>query len=123
MTNKRFSLIDRIKSFKNAIDGVAYLFRHEHNSWIHLAVMLIVLIVGYIVDLSATEWILCVFAFGIVFTAELINSAIERLTDLYSPDTHPLAKQAKDLAAAAVLIAAVTAVIIGLVIFIPHVFG
>ncbi|MCD6346682.1 MAG: diacylglycerol kinase family protein [Bacteroidales bacterium] len=123
MTHKSFSITDRLKSFKYAFMGLIHLFKYEHNSWIHLAVMLLVLIIGCIVDLSTTEWIFVVFAFGIVFTAELFNTAIERLTDLNSPDVHPLAKQAKDLAAAAVLIAAITAVVIGLIIFIPKIFG
>jgi diacylglycerol kinase len=85
--------------------------------------MMIALVIGFIVKLDALEWIMLVFAIGLVFIAEIFNTAIERLTDLKSPDVHPLAKQAKDLGAAAVLVASVIAIIIGLIIFIPKVFA
>lgn len=123
MSYKKFSLGDRFRSFKGAFHGLIHLFRNEHNSWIHAIVMLIALIVGYIVKLSPFEWILISIAIALVFITEIINTAIERLTDLYSPDIHPLAKQAKDLGAAAVLLAAILAIAIGLIIFVPKIFG
>ena len=123
MTKKSFSIIDRVKSFINAFHGLAHLFKNEHNSWIHATVMLIALVVGIIEKLNATEWIFIAIAIAIVFITEILNTAIERLTDLYSTNHHPLAKQAKDLGAAAVLLAAILAIAIGLIIFVPKIFG
>ncbi len=122
MLKKPFRISDRIRSFKHAFEGLIELFGKEHNSWIHSLAALAIIITGFIVHLSTTEWILIVFAIGFVFITELINSSIERLIDILSPEIHPLAKQAKDLAAAAVLIAAITAVIIGILILGPKVF-
>jgi len=123
MAKNTFSLRSRFRSFKYAFQGLGHLFRFEHNCWIHATIMMIALVIGFIVKLDALEWIMLVFAIGLVFIAEIFNTAIERLTDLKSPDVHPLAKQAKDLGAAAVLVASVIAIIIGLIIFIPKVFA
>jgi diacylglycerol kinase (ATP) len=98
------------------------LFRSQPNAWIHLAAAAGVIAAGWITGLSVTEWLLLIFAIGLVFTAELANSAIEELVNLVSPGYHEKAKRCKDLAAAAVLAAAITAAVIGVIIFLPKFF-
>lgn len=111
----------RINSFKYAFRGLFDLFRTETNAQIHLCLTLLVLLSGLYFNLSSLEWILLIFAIILVLSAEAFNTAIEALTDLVSPDHHPLAGKTKDIAAAAVLITAIGAAIIGLLIFLPKV--
>ena len=111
----------RILSFKYAFKGVFFLFKDQPNAWIHLVAAVGVVIAGLIFNLSTTEWLWIVFAIGFVFSAELFNSAIEEVVNLVSPEFNKKAGMIKDLAAAAVLISAVTAAIVGLVIFIPKI--
>lgn len=80
----------------------------------------VVVFMGWFFNITKTEWILSLFCIALVLSLEAINSAIEYLVDLASPDFHPLAKKSKDIAAAAVLIAAIFALIIGLLIFLPY---
>lgn len=119
MPKQHFSLKQRIKSFKYAFQGLSTLFKNEHNSRIHAFFAIAVIVAGFLFKISTLEWIAVIFAIGFVFTAELINSSIERTVDLISKDINPLAKQAKDLAAGAVLVAAITAAVIGVLIFAP----
>jgi Diacylglycerol kinase len=118
---KRFSITARIKSFKYAGIGVSKLFFFEHNAWIHCAAIVLVTIAGFYFDITKYEWIAVIVCFGMVLAAEAFNTAIERLVDLVSPQKHPLAGDAKDLAAAGVLICAIATAIIGLIIFIPYI--
>jgi diacylglycerol kinase len=117
--NNRFRMIDRIKSVGYAVEGVKTFFKTQHNAWIHLFFALIVLIAGILMKVNLNEWCWLVVSIGLVYITEMINTAVEFLTDLVSPQIHPLAKKVKDVSAAAVLIAAVTSVIIGLIIFVP----
>jgi diacylglycerol kinase len=119
MSNKPFSFSDRIKSFGFAIQGIITFFKTQHNAWIHLVAAVLVIAAGFILNVNNNEWCWLVFAIGMVFITEMFNTAIEFLTDLASPDIHPLAKKVKDVAAGAVLIAALIAVVIGLIIFLP----
>lgn len=112
-------MIDRIKSVGYAVEGVKTFFKTQHNAWIHLFFALIVLIAGILMKVNLNEWCWLVVSIGLVYITEMINTAVEFLTDLVSPQIHPLAKKVKDVSAAAVLIAAVTSVIIGLIIFVP----
>lgn len=109
----------RLLSFKYALGGIYFLFKDQPNAWIHLVAAAGVIVAGYLFHLSAAEWIFITFAIGFVFCAELINSAIESLVDKVSPEQHPIAGKIKDLAAGAVLVAAITAAVIGLAIFVP----
>lgn len=86
---------------------------------IHLIVAALVVLFGLIFCISKVEWIVCLLCMGLVFGTELINTSIENIVDLVSPDHHPLAGKAKDIAAGAVLMSAIFSVIIGLIIFIP----
>jgi len=122
MKQQKFSIRKRLKSFRFAFNGLRILLKEEHNSWIHLLAAICVLIAGFIFDISAFEWIAIVFAIGLVIALELINSAIENMADFVSPDKQAKIKKVKDLAAAAVLVGAVTVLVIGLIVFIPKIF-
>ena len=110
-----------IKSFGYAFSGIAHAFKSQFNFRFHVMALLITGLAGWYFQLSAGEWLWIVVASGIVLFSELFNTAIEVLVDLISPDIHPKAKIIKDTAAAAVLVAAITSVIIGLIIFIPKI--
>lgn len=119
MKQESFSLRKRIRSFGYAFSGIRTLLRDEHNSRIHVFAMACVVVFGFILRISATEWCVVALCCGAVLTAEAMNSAIEALADLVSPEFHPLIKKAKDVAAAGVLMTAIAAAAAGLVIFLP----
>lgn len=121
MKQEPFSVRKRLRSFRYAFQGMKTLLRDEHNSRIHLAAMLAVIIAGFILRISRVEWCLATICFGTVFMAEAMNSAIEAVADLVMPDKHPLIKKAKDVAAAGVLFTAIAAAAVGLMIFIPYI--
>ena len=111
------SIRKRIWSFKFALQGLADLIKSQPNARIHLAASFAVISAGFYFSISATEWIAVVLCITLVFALEAINTALEYLTDLVSPEHHPLAGKVKDVAAAAVLITAIGAVVIGIIIF------
>lgn len=110
-----------IKSFKYAIEGIYTGIKKEKNMKIHLSIMILVIIFGIILKINKIEWIICIILFGLVIALELMNTAIENTVDLITKEKTPLAKIAKDVAAGAVLVAAITSAIIGLIIFIPKI--
>ena len=118
---QKFSITKRIKSFKYAFNGLGILIKEEHNARIHLIAIIVVTIAGFYFELVAMEWVTIVLTMGIVLSMEIVNSSIEKLCDFVSPHKHELIKKVKDLAAAAVLISAASALIIGLIIFVPKV--
>jgi len=95
------------------------MIKKEHNSRIHLFVAVLAIISGIFLNLNAIEWSLVVIIIGLVFITELINSAIERITDIFDPEINLKIKYIKDYTAASVLISAIISVIIGGIIFIP----
>jgi len=109
----------RIRSFVYAGRGIRLVFSSEANMKIHIVVATLVVICGFIFNINTTEWIACLLCIGLVFGAEMINTAIENVVDLASPDYQELAGKAKDIAAGAVLICAIVSVIIGILIFLP----
>jgi diacylglycerol kinase (ATP) len=111
----------RVRSFRGAIKGLRVMMRSQHNAWIHAAITLAVVAFGGYTGLTRAEWCWLVLAMMSVWTAETLNTAFEFLTDVASPVFHPLAEKAKDVAAGAVLIAAVGSVVIGLIVLGPHV--
>lgn len=113
MSPLSFSLSRRAKSFHYAGAGILRLVREEANARIHLLAVLVVIAVGSWLRLSVHEWALAVLAIAMVWSAEALNSAIERLCNVVSPEHHPMIGAAKDLAAAAVLIAALGAAVVG----------
>ena len=108
-----------LRSFQNAMRGIRAAVLSERNMKIHLTVAVFVIVISFLFKLSVGEWLLVLFAIGGVIALELINTAIERAVDLVTDEYHPLAKEAKDMAAGAVLVFAILSVIVGLVIFFP----
>lgn len=115
--NDHFSVLKRASSFKHAGRGVYVFVRNTHNAWVHLVVLAIAVALGMWLHISVVEWMVLVLAGGVVLVAEALNTAIEIAVDLVSPEYHPLARDIKDVAAGAVLIASVTALINGFFIF------
>lgn len=121
MKNDGFSWNKRLRSFRYAFEGIVTLVKDEHNSRIHIFAMVCVIIAGVLLHVSAAEWCVIVLCFGCVLTSEAMNSGIEALSDLVSPEYHPLVKKAKDVAAAGVLMMAMAAAAAGLIIFLPKI--
>ena len=118
-----FSWRARANSFVHAFRGLGWLLRREHNAWIHLGFTVAALAAGAWWRIERWEWTAVVFAVGAVFGAEAINTAVETLADAVKPERHPLVGRAKDLAAAAVLLAAGGAAAVGLIVFGPRVWA
>lgn len=112
-----------LASFRFAFQGIAYAFRTQRNFKVHSGVMLAVVIVGLAVGLSLEQWAILALASGLVFQAELMNTALEAVVDHVSPEFHALAKVAKDCAAGAVFLTALCAVVVGLLVLGPPLFG
>ncbi len=110
------------KSFLFAFKGVALILK-ERNFIIHLIAAITAVALGFIFTISINEWLAIIICISMVLCLEIINTSIEKTIDLLHPQMHPKAGAIKDLAAAAVLIAAITAVIVGLIIFVPKIFG
>jgi diacylglycerol kinase (ATP) len=110
----------RLRSVRYAVRGLGIMVRTQHNAWLHAAATVLVVALGLVCRLSAAEWCWIVLAVMAVWIAEALNTAFEFLTDVASPTFHPIAGKAKDVAAGAVLIAALGSVAIGLLVFGPH---
>lgn len=121
MNREKMTLQNRLKSFRYAFEGLHTLLREEPNARIQIFLSILVIAAGILLHISAMKWIALFFAVGFVISAEAFNSAIENLSDFVSPEKHGQIKKVKDLAAAGVLIAAVTALLIGLVVFLPEI--
>lgn len=119
MKNDGFTLRKRLRSFRFAFNGIRLLIVKEHNAWIHCFAAVCVLIAGFVLGLSRMEWVAVCFAIGMVLSAEAVNSSIEALADVVSPEYNEAIKKTKDLAAGAVLILAIVAAVVGLLIFVP----
>ena len=115
-----FSLKSRVASFRHAFRGMATLFSTQPNAWLHAAATVAVVSAGILFRVSTAEWRWLVAAIAAVWVAEAFNTALEFLADAVSTEHHPLVGKAKDVAAAAVLLAAVGAAVIGVMVFQPH---
>ncbi|MBP7273146.1 MAG: diacylglycerol kinase family protein [Saprospiraceae bacterium] len=115
-------LRNRIRSFRYAFQGLCDVARTQPNFRIHIIAACLATLLGFLLHLAYAEWCLLVLTITLVLAAESLNTAIEYLTDLVSPNHHPLAGKAKDAAAAAVLMTSIAAVIIGLLLFIPKIY-
>ncbi|MBG9988039.1 diacylglycerol kinase family protein [Aerococcaceae bacterium DSM 111176] len=115
------AIVRFIKAFECAVNGLIYSVKTERNLRYHMIAATFVTLAGLFFGLNAYEWSILVLLFGVVMSGEIINTAIETTVDLVTEDYHPLAKIAKDAAAAAVLVTAIAAVIIGLIIFVPKI--
>ena len=122
MERKRFSTKERLNSFVYAWAGIKAAIRTEHNTWIHLILTLTAFGFAIAMQISREEWMALVIVIAMVWTAELFNTVIEKVMDFLSTERHPQIKIIKDMAAAAVMVTALAAVIVGLLIFIPKLF-
>jgi diacylglycerol kinase (ATP) len=114
-----FSWAARARSFGHAFRGVVALLASQHNAWIHALATVVVVGLGAALGVGRLEWALLVFAIALVWTAEGLNTALEWLCDVAAQEYHPLVEKAKDVAAAAVLLAAIGAALIGLLVLGP----
>lgn len=121
MNNKgnKFSLSERLRSFRYAFNGMIDLIRYGHNFRIHLVILLAEILAGIIIGISLTEWMAILLVSSLVLISESFNTSLEHLSDAVSPGANENIRKAKDIAAAAVLISAITAIITGLIIFVP----
>lgn len=121
MNKEKFSIKKRIKSFSYAFAGLKVLFREEHNSWIHATATVLVVAAGFLFRISYMEWIAILIVIGMVFSAEIINSSLERTADFVKAERDDRKRDIKDLGAAAVLVCAIIAAIVGVIIFLPKI--
>lgn len=119
--SKKFSLKSRIVSFKFAFHGLSSLLKNEHNSRIHLLAAILAIAMGISFKITISEWALLIIVIGLVFLTELLNTSLESLSDFVNPEINEQVKKAKDYAAAAVLVSAIVALIVGGLIFIPKI--
>lgn len=118
--DKRFSVAARFRSVGFALEGMRTLLLTQHNAWVHCFAVVVVCAVGFWLGVSRMEWVALVLAITAVLSAEALNTALEFLADAVIPEQHPEIKKAKDVAAGGVLLAALAAVIVGLLIFVPY---
>jgi diacylglycerol kinase (ATP) len=119
---QQFSMKARLTSIRYACEGVLLFFKEQHNALIHLLFTIIVIVAAFVLKVSTIEATVLALSIGFVWAAEIFNTVIEAMMDHLSPDKHPAVKYVKDVSAAAVLISALTAVVVGSIIFIPKIF-
>ena len=118
---KKFSLTRQLKSFTFAFEGIRVLWKEEHNIRIHIIAAFLALIAGLFFQIQVYEWIAVILVIAFIIVTEIINTSIEHLADVVSPGIDNQIKKIKDIAAAAVLIAAISAVVVGVIIFLPKI--
>ncbi|HEY5270214.1 MAG TPA: diacylglycerol kinase family protein [Anaerolineales bacterium] len=111
--------VSRAHAFRHAFRGWWYVLCTQRNAWLHAVVTTLVVLVAFWLHLAMRDWAVLLLTIALVWTAEFINTALEAVVDLASPQQHPLAKVGKDVGAAAVLIAALTSILVGLLILGP----
>lgn len=111
-----------IKSFKYALTGIKEAFKSEKNMKVHFALAFLAIILAIILNLSPAEWAILILTIGLVFVLELVNTSLEKIVDLVSPEIKEEARIAKDIAAAGVLVSAVVAILVGSFLFLPKIF-
>jgi len=109
-----------LRSFGYAFQGIAYVIRTQRNMRVHLVIAGLVVVAGMLLRVTAVEWAVIALAMGVVFAAEMVNTVAELAVDLLTEEYHPMAKVAKDVSAAAVLVTAIAAVAVGVAIFGPR---
>jgi diacylglycerol kinase len=118
--NKEKPFGSRIQAVRIALDGLKQVLISEPNARIHALITLVVFLAAWLLQISRLEWICLFLTVGLVWVAEVFNTAVEKLVDLARPEIHPAAKTIKDISAGAVLVCALTAVLVGLLIFGPR---
>jgi len=109
----------RLRSFSYATNGILYVLKSQPNTWIHAVATLLVINTAFLLQISAVEFAILILVIGLVWVTEFLNTSIEVVVNLVSPQHNPLAKAIKDISAGAVLIAAITSVITGILIILP----
>ncbi len=118
---KTFSFSKRLQSFKYALKGIIFLFQNEHNAWIHVISAISIIMLGWYLEISGSEWIAIILSIGVVLTAEAFNTSIEYIADFIQPNQNKKIERIKDLAAGGVLMAAISSLLVGLIIFLPKI--
>lgn len=108
-----------VRSFGFAFTGLGGMFRTQRNAQIHVVITCAVIIAGFALHVSVGEWLALILSIALILALEALNTAIEAVVDLVSPQPHPLAKRAKDVAAGAVLIGAIGVAVVGVTVFLP----
>lgn len=116
MDSKNFHVV----SFRYAFDGIMAALQQEPNLKFHFLAAILVILLSFFLKLSRQDWIIIIILIGLVIAVELTNTAIESVVDHFTQNNHPGAKLAKDISAGAVLVAALTAAIVGIMIFLPY---
>ncbi len=116
----RFSIAARLKSFTFAFEGFAFMLRTQHNAWVHLVATIVVIVLGFALQVSADAWRWLIVALALVWVAEAMNTAFEHLCDVVSPQFQDSVKRSKDIAAAAVLVCVIAASLLGAITFAPY---
>ena len=119
-TVRAFEFSGRLRSFQHAGRGVAVMMASQHNAWIHAAATVVVILAGLLLRIPTPSWCLLTLAVVSVWVAEALNTAVEYLCDVASPEFHPLVQKSKDVAAGAVLLSALGAAIVGAFVFVPY---
>ena len=119
MKQKLFSVRSRLKSFQFACKGILKFFQQEPNAWIHLAATIFVFIAAAYFEISGKEMIALIIVIGFVWVAEIFNTVIERVMDFISPEQNSKVEFIKDLSAGGVMLSALTAVLTGIIVFVP----
>ena len=117
---ERFTLVSRLKSFGYAIEGLGFMLRTQHNAWLHGLATVLVIALALYCDVSAGDWRWLAVAMTLVWVGEAVNTAVEYVCDVVAPEYNVAVKHAKDIAAGAVLIAALGAAVIGVLTFWPY---
>jgi diacylglycerol kinase (ATP) len=120
VTPRRLTLVARLKSFGYALQGIAFMLKTQHNAWLHGVATIAVIVLAVYCHVSASDWRWLIVAMGMVWVGETINTAVEYVCDVVSPDYNHAIKHAKDIAAGGVLIAAVASLVIGVLTFLPY---
>ena len=118
---EKFSLKKRIKSFTYAFSGIIKSIKNEHNIRIHILLLIVAIIIAMMLKINYLEWCLLFIVIAMVITAELFNSAIEKLADIVNPDWNKKVMLLKDYSAGAVLVTAIVSLIVGCLIFVPKI--
>ena len=116
-----FTFTGRVRSIQHAANGIAEMLKSQHNFWIHLLAAMAASLFALILQISTQEWCLLILSIMAAWVSEALNTALEFLCDVASPEFHPLVKKSKDVAAGAVLVSAIGSTIIGLIIFTPYI--
>ncbi len=121
MKEHKFSAKKRILSFKYAFNGIAYIYKTQHNAWIHTVFMFVALTLNIILKINSTEWVAILIVMSMVLVSEIFNTAIELIIDFISPEYNKIAGIVKDVAAGAVLLTVFFAVAVGGIIYLPKI--